>query len=373
LVTTFDLVEEVLGEPGGYSSVGAEISHIAKLGSDDEAGASILAEHFGVAQLNIADPPDHTRIRRAFGRSFVPREIAGYEERMRSIATRLIDISGHNGSLEAVSEFAEPLPVEVISDVIGVSEEHRAAIPGITLDQRFFFGENPPDHERARQFAESLRDWHRVLTEAIDHRRVQPSDDVLTRAARMIDDRRLTLTEALATCLHLIIAGNGTTTALIGNTLYLLLTHPEQMARVAANHALIAQAVEESLRFEAPLPRDRRIATRRAVLGGEVIHAGDRVVSVLAAANRDPLRFERPDEFDIDRSFTAAQHAAFGRGIHFCLGAPIARLEAKVAVEVFLTRYPSAALPDDFRPQWHPITTHRGLVSLPIEQQMAPA
>ena len=371
LITTFDLVEQVLGAPDVFSSVGAEMAHIGKLEVSDESETRVLTDHFGAAQLNITDPPEHTRIRRAFGRPFVPREIASYESRIEASAQKLVEAAISDGRFDAVTHYAEPLPVQVISDVIGVPEEHRADIPRVTLDQRFFFGQSPPEAGRARQFSSSLSEWHRLLTAAIEHRRSNPGDDVLTRAAEMIDEGRLTLTEALATSLHLIIAGNGTTTALIGNTIYLLLTHPEQMRRVVAEPDLIPNAIEESLRYEAPLPRDRRIARCDVMLEGQQIAEGDRVVSVLAAANRDPSRFDRPDAFDIDRSFTASQHAAFGKGIHFCLGAPLARLETKVAIEVFLTRFPDAGLPDAFVPEWHPITTHRGLVHLPIERRMA--
>jgi cytochrome P450 len=206
-----------------------------------------------------------------------------------------------------------------------------------------------------------------MLAEWTQARRAQPRTDVMTRAAEAVDAGLLSADEAAATLLHFIIAGNGTTTALIGNTLFALLSHGDQLAEIVADPDLISAAIEESLRWEAPLPRDRRIAAADTVLDGAEIKAGDRVYAVLAAANRDPRHFSDPDSFDVHRQFDSKHHTAFGRGIHFCLGAPLARLETAIAIRTLLDRYPSARLVDDFAPEWHEIATHRGLVSLPIE------
>jgi len=189
----------------------------------------------------------------------------------------------------------------------------------------------------------------------------------MTRAAEVVDSGAVTPDEAAATLLHFIIAGNGTTTALIGTVVFALLTHPEQLAEVQADPELIDNCIEETLRWEAPLPRDRRVAVADTTLGGVAIGAGERVYGVLAAANRDPAHFEDPDDFNIHRTFSARHHAAFGRGIHFCLGAPVARLEAAIALRRLLAHMPRPRLIDGFEPVWHDIATHRGLVSLPVE------
>jgi cytochrome P450 len=198
-------------------------------------------------------------------------------------------------------------------------------------------------------------------------RRTAPADDVLTRVAGLVDDGTLGVDEAIATLLHLVIAGNSTTTALIGNAVYSLLDHPEQLEVLSASPDLLGNCIEETLRFEAPLPRDRRIAVRDVCLGDVDIRAGERVAAVLAAANRDPGHFIDPDVYDIARSFTTSHHASFGRGIHFCLGAPVARLEAAVALSAVLERCPRPRLAPGFAPDWHTITTHHGLTTLPIE------
>jgi cytochrome P450 len=368
LVTSMDLVDEVLGSPEDFSSVGFEQRRIDQLPPDVAKHAGRVAEHFAISQLVSSDPPDHTRLRRAFGSQFLPRKVAPLYGMIRAAADRLLD-AADAGRPDVVSDYAEPLPVEVISEIVGIPEDARDRIPVVTLDQREFFGSPALVADNARRFSETLDEWHGLLTRWMDERRVRPEDDVLTRAAEMVDSERISHDEAVTTLLHLVIAGNGTTTALIGNAAYHVLRHRDQARLLAREPHLIANAVEEALRFEAPLPTDRRIATRTRPLGNKTIEAGDLVMSVLAAANRDPAHFPEPDTFDVTRTFTASHHFAFGRGIHLCLGAPVARLEATVALQALFDRYGAARLAPDFEPDWHAITTHRGLRSLPIERE----
>jgi cytochrome P450 len=371
LVTSFDLVDAVLGDPLTFSSVGAERSHVDALGEEAVSATPVLRSHFATSQLNIADPPEHTRIRRAFARHFLPREVRRYEPQISAIVARLLDAAGPR--VDVVSDLADPLPVEVIAMIIGVPEEHRPRIPVITMDQRRFFGTTPPTRQHAQPFDLHLREWHDLLVGWIDERRTTPSDDVLSRVAVSIDEGTLDIDEAVATCLHLVIAGNSTTTALIGNAIFLLLDHPDQLDVLSRSPELVSNCVEETLRYEAPLPRDRRIATRDVRLGEADIRAGDRVSAVLAAANRDPDHFAEPDVFDIARQFTAGHHASFGRGIHFCLGAPVARLETAVALSSFFERFPQPRLAPGFIPDWHSITTHHGLTNLPVDTSRSAA
>jgi len=366
LVTGYALTDAVLSDPGRFSSVGAERRHVSLL--DDHVTESVpsLVSHFQTPQLNITDPPDHRRIRKAVARSFLPSEVRRIEPMIAATAARLLDEAADRGGVDLMSDYAARLPVEVIAAFIGVPRHRLADIPRVTLDQRFFFGTTPPTPQQATAFDRSIAEWHELLAESIRHRTEHPGDDVLTRLSVSVADASMSMDEAIATGLHLVIAGNSTTTALIGNTLLALMTHPDQMARVRADPTLTVAAVEESLRHEAPLPRDRRTATAATTLGGMTIEAGDTVVAVLAAANRDPDVFVRPDDFDLTRAFTSNQHAAFGRGIHFCLGATLARLEAAVAVRTVLDRPGAPLLPDGFAPEWHRVTTHRSLTSLPV-------
>lgn len=365
LVTAFDLAEQVLTRPADFSSVGFESRHIARLPQEVGAQAGRVAEHFATPQLVSSDPPDHTRIRRAFGSHFLPRKVASLGDLIRATAARLVNTADRE-QFDVVADLAEPLPVHVISDVVGIPHEFRNRIPPVTLDQREFFGSPDivPDH--AVRFTDSLEEWHGLLTGWMDERRVDPQDDVLTRAAQMVDEDRVTHDEAIATLLHLVIAGNGTTTALIGNALYHILRDPEQAKRIAEDRELIPNAIEETLRYETPLPSDRRIATRELSLGDAAIPEGDLVMAVLAAANRDPAHFPDPERFDITRRFQDRHHFAFGRGIHLCLGAPVARLEAAIAVEAVFDHFGDPGLVAGFEPDWHAITTHRGLRTLPV-------
>lgn len=367
LVTSMDLVDEVLGNPVDFSSVGFEQRRIAGLAPEVAVEAGPVADHFAVLQLVSSDPPDHTRIRRAFGAQFLPRKVAPLEGIVRRAADRLLDAADPS-SPDVVVDFAEPLPVEVISEIIGIPVEARTRIPAVTLDQREFFGSPALVTEHARRFASTLAEWHELLAIWMDERRADPRDDVLTRAAAMVDEGKVSHGEAVTTLLHLVIAGNGTTTALIGNAAYLVAHHRDQARLLTEHPDLIPNAVEEALRFEAPLPTDRRIATRTRTLGDETIAEGDLVMSVLSAANRDPDHFVDPDVFDVTRSFRPSHHVSFGRGIHLCLGAPVARLEAAVALRALVDRFGVLRLPDRFEPDWHAITTHRGLKTLPLAQ-----
>ncbi len=366
LVTSFDLVEEVLTDQRRFSSAGAEIHFIERLDPETAQDTATLRRHFAVPQLNTSDPPDHTRIRRAFGRSFLTRDIARYAGRIQAAADELLANGLRADLFDVISSFAEPLPVRIVSEIIGVPASHQDRIPIVTMDQRYFFGTVHPSEVTAIQFDASLEEWHGLLSGWLRDRLVEPRDDVMTRAATIVDEGGLSRDEAIATLLHFVIAGNGTTTALIGNIIYALASHPEQLDALIEEPDLLSNCIEETLRWEAPLPRDRRIAVEETTLDGIIINKGDKVYSVLAAANRDPAHFADPDTFNIHRSFTTKHHAAFGRGIHFCLGAPVARLEAAIAVRQLLDHIPRLRLAPQFRPKWHDISTHRGLTTLPI-------
>ncbi len=365
LVTSFDLVDEMLSRPEDFSSVGFEQRRIHQLAGPVRARAARVEEHFAAPQLVSSDPPDHTRLRRAFGRVFLPRRVAGLSPVIRELADRLL-AGKREGTLDVIGDYAEPLPVEVVSEIVGVPPSHRGRIPAVTLDQREFFGVRQLTADHAERFSATLGEWHGLLIGWMDDRRSDPADDVLTVAAGMVDESRITVDEAVATLLHLVIAGNGTTTALIGSVVYHLLRDPERAARVTADRSLLANAVEETLRFETPLPKDRRIAVRHCRLGDSEIRRGDLVMAVLAAANRDPDQFPDPDRFDLDRSFSERHHVAFGRGIHLCLGAAVARLETVIALDALLDHRVQPRLDPGFEPVWHAVHTHRGLVALPL-------
>jgi hypothetical protein len=277
-------------------------------------------------------------------------------------------LDGREGGLDVIGDLAGPLPVRVIAELLGVDREDRTGFPRWSADAVQFFGSPVPDPVNARRLDADLVEWRALLVRLLDERRSAPRDDLLTAVGGLVDAGSITLEEALFTCVHLLIAGHETTTNLIGNALLCFLAHPDEQAAVTDDPTLLPGAIEEVLRFEPPIQRIRRVAADTCKLGGATIRAGDAVIPVLAAANRDPARFDDPDRFDVRRELgpSAQRHLAFGHGVHFCLGAPLARLEAPAAVRAVLERFPCAAMPAGFAPEWRPTINLRGLRSLPI-------
>jgi cytochrome P450 len=287
------------------------------------------------------DPPDHTRLRRLVAKAFAPRVIAKLEPRIRELAGELLTAAGADGSrrLEVVGQFAYPLPVRIISELLGVppGDHSRFAAWSASLARsvqpRFLAADRTLDaaaQQAGLEFAEYFR-------ELIAARRVRPSGDLLSELIRAEDDgQRLCEPELIATCVLLLVAGHETTVSLISNAILALLRHPDQLAALRADPGLAAAAVEETLRYDAPVQYTGRIARGGMRVGGLSAPDGAVLLLLIAATGRDPAVFADPDRFDIRRG--AAGHLAFAAGPHFCLGAPLARLEATIAVRAFATR-----------------------------------
>ena len=370
LVTSHEFVEEVLRQPRVYSNFGFDTAYIARLTNDDREHVRTLDHHFHQRGLIQADPPEHTRLRRALGTHFTAKVVGQLEDRIRAAIAEFLATTATD-SIEVIGDLASPLPVRVIAELIGVEPDDRTNFPRWSADAVRFFGTPLPDAENARRLDSGLVEWRALLERLFDARRITPRNDLATVVTELIDEGSITLEEGLFTCVHLLIAGHETTTNLIGNALYCLLTHPEAMDAIAENPALLQGAIEEVLRFEPPIQRIRRLAGQTTELGGMTIRAGEPVIPVLAAANRDPVRFDDPDRFDISRDLkgSAQRHLSFGHGVHFCIGAPLALIEASAAVEAVIDRYPDAALPETFVPDWRRTINMRGLNSLPITSQ----
>ncbi|HUM17589.1 MAG TPA: cytochrome P450 [Candidatus Nitrosotalea sp.] len=312
------------------------------------------------------DPPDHTRLRSLVNRAFTPRVIEGMREQIEGVVHRLLDRVQGRGQMDVIADLAYPLPVTVICDMLGVpvaDHEQIRAWSSDTIRSLDAIGipSDPSIIERGRAGRRGIAEYFRGL---LPERRRHPRADLLSSliAAEEQGDR-LTEGELLATCVLLFIAGHETTVNLIGNGLLALLQHPDQLERLRREPGLISRAVEELLRFDSPVQRTARITNAEVELGGKTIPKGAFVVTAIGAANRDPAHFPDPDRLDIARADN--RHIAFGFGIHFCLGAPLARVEGQLAIGALLERMPRLRLAGPER-QWRESSTLRGLKALPV-------
>jgi cytochrome P450 len=316
------------------------------------------------------DPPDHTRLRRLVSKAFTPRTVARLEPRIRAVATELLDAAAAAGHLEVVSQLAYPLPVRIISEMLGVPLADHPRFAGwsarLAHSLQPEFGQDP---ERAQARAEAAQvaseEFAAYFRELIAARRAHPGQDLLSELIRAEDNgETLTEDELIATCVLLLVAGHETTVGLISNAFLALLRHPAQLALLQANPELAPNAVEETLRYDAPVQLTGRVVRGGMRVGN--VSAKDRalVLVLLAAAGRDPEVYADPDSFDIRRG--ATNHLAFAAGPHFCLGAPLARLEATIAVEEFSQRLVSPKL-DESQLAYKPNLNLRGPEVLVVE------
>jgi cytochrome P450 len=288
------------------------------------------------------DPPDHTRLRRLVSKAFTPRMIARLEPRIRATASDLLMAANGAGEMELVSQLAYPLPVRIISEMLGVPIEDHPRFAGwsarLAHSLQPAFGVDP-DAVRSRAAAAQIArdEFAAYFRELIANRRAQPAGDLLSDLVRAEDNgEMLTEDELIATCVLLLVAGHETTVGLISNAVLALLRHPDQLALIQTEPSLAARAIEETLRYDAPVQMTARVARGGMQVGGIEAPDGALVLLLLAATGRDPDVFADPDRFDIRRP--AAGHLAFAAGPHFCLGAPLARLEATVAVQALATQ-----------------------------------
>ena len=315
------------------------------------------------ANMLFSDPPDHTRLRALVNKAFTPRAVERLAPRIRRIIGELLDsVAGCEG-FDLVEAFAGPLPVIVIAEMLGIDPADRADFKRWSeLDVRTF---NPflSDEERAT-VNRALGERDAYLRRVLAWRRAKPRDDLLSAliAAEEAGDR-LDDDEIVTMCELLLVAGNVTTTDLIGNGVWLLLRHPAELAKLRADPSLIDNAVEEILRFESPVVQSVRIPAVDVAIRGCPVRRGESVVVFLAAANRDPEVYPEPDRFDVTRR--DAHHQSFGGGVHFCLGAPLARLEARLAIGALLERFPHLRLADE-SPVWRALPVFRGPAKLRV-------
>ncbi|MFP4003672.1 MAG: cytochrome P450 [Alphaproteobacteria bacterium] len=331
-------------------------------------GGPEILEHPAYASLLnmmlVADPPDHTRLRGLVTKAFDRRGVEALRPRIREIAHELIDVMEPEGGGDLVKYFTHKLPVIVICDMLGIPEEDRSRF----TDQRRVNGRlidptpmSPEELEAADANTLETRAYFEGLFEA---RRAEPQDDLLTALVESETEHgRLTRDELAANVSLLFGAGHETTVNLMGNGLLALYRNPDQLAALKAEPALWPNAVEEFLRYDSSVQLTGRTAFEEVEIAGETVRAGEEVLALLGAANRDPEIFEDPDRLNIRRE--NIRPLSFGGGIHFCLGAQLARIEAAEALPILLERLPRLELTELDRPKWKSTITLRGLTELP--------
>jgi cytochrome P450 len=353
--------QAVLRDPRLGRGVGIEDSSMDIFGNT----GSRRGEFFDAGQHNMlmADPPDHTRLRRLVSRSFTTRQVDRLRPAIHELVDTLLDDLARRGEVEFMSEFALPLPMAVIGELVGVPAEDRAGLqPKVRAAAR---GIEPVLTEEEIGVAlDAMVELGTYFEAFLAERRREPRDDLMSALAEASEDNdQLTDEEILSTAILLFSAGFETTTNLLGNGLLALLTHPEQLADWRAHPEIAPSAVEELLRFDSPVQFNLRAALEPAELAGQPLERGDRIVVLQGAANRDPEEFDRPDELDLRRSPNTP--LSFGWGIHHCIGAALARLEGEIAFNALLARFDTIELLDE-EPQWRPGFTLRGLQSFPL-------
>jgi len=315
----------------------------------------------GIRSMLNTDPPDHTRLRKLVNKAFTPRRIEALRGRIETIVEELLAPCTGAQVIDVIDTLAAPLPAIVIAELLGVpAEDHRkfkawaaeivASVGRPTLGQR--------------ATAPALQQLFGYLGEIIAARRAEPRDDLISAMIlAQEEDDSLTDAELLATSNLILIAGHETTTNLIGNGLLALLREPEQLGRLRADPSLLDTAIDELLRFDGPVQATIRAATEDVEIGGQEIEEGSMLIVGIGAANHDPEVFENPERLDVGRN--PNPHLAFGLGAHFCLGAPLARLEGEIAFAALLERFADISLAEE-APRYRPNPILRGLESLPV-------
>ncbi|MER5526124.1 cytochrome P450 [Streptomyces sp. NPDC002677] len=327
------------------------------LGGDLKA-FSRLTDRLGRVMSNT-DPPDHARLRKLANRAFTARRVEALRDGIQRIVDRLIDEAVAAGpTMDLIEAVAAPLPMSVVCELFGIPPEDLPQVK--TWFHRF--GRLSEDIDKSEAAIEQYEEY---LARLVRRRRAAPGDDLISAlVATQAQDDRLTDSELLATCFVLITAGDETTTHLVGNGMLALLRHPDQLALLRADPALVRTAVEELARYDTPTQAIVRVVAEDMEIGGRTLHEGELVYLFLAATNRDPERFEDPDRLDLDRP--GNRHLSFGNGPHFCLGGPLAKLQAEVAVGTLVRRLPHLRLADDAVLDWRPNPLQRRLTALPL-------
>jgi len=325
-------------------------------------------EHKALAEslkrvIIFLDPPDHTRIRRLISKAFTHKMIEKFRDSVQLMVDEFLDAAAAQGHVDWIKDFAYPLPVTVIANILGIPAEHHATFKrwsddlGALLDPFI----SPPLFEKAMK---SAAEMHAFFEEEFAKRRAEPRDDLISALVNVEEaGDKLSRQELFSTCVVLLGGGHLTTTNMLGNAVWALMEHPRERKQLGRDPGLIGPAVEEMIRYDCPLQATARVATEDCEIGGRKVSKGNPIILLLGAANRDPEQFENPDGLVFSRKEN--RHAAFGGGIHHCVGRNLARLEIQIAINTLLRRFPDFKVTCE-EPERKPTVVARGFVALPL-------
>ncbi len=316
-----------------------------------------------VRQMLFLDQPAHGRVRRLAAVAFTPRRVARLRDHIREIADRLVADLPAEGGFDVMELLANPLPAIVTAEMLGVPTADHQLLKSWSQDFAEMLGNFQHNPGRVRRTIQSVEEMVSYFRAAVIREAAEPTEGLINALVTAeVDGDRLTEEEIVANVIVTMVGGQETTTNLIGNGLLTLMRHPDQLARLRSDLGLLPAAVEELLRYESPSQHTARLAPAGAVLAGSEISEGDAVIAVMGAANRDPDRFTDPDRLDLSRADN--RHLAFGWAAHFCFGAPLARIEAQIAFETLLSRFPRLTPEPGHDVRWRPNLGLRGLTEL---------
>ena len=350
-------------DPKTFSSHGRVSAQLDRLPEPARSEVGLLRRHYSVG-LTHSDPPDHTRLRALVSKSFAPSLIESLRPKFEAMTAELLDAVDGAQSFDVMASLAYPLPATIIAVMLGAPASDRDLLRKWAFDVNNLHARpGQPDPEITLATQRGLADFRAYLADLIEDHRRHPQVDVLSHlmAAREQGDA-LSDDELVSTCVTLFVAGHETTTHALCNGLIALLRHPAQLAQLKAEPARLSEALEELLRFDTSVQRSARRVTQDVEIGGQRLQAGQIVLGMIGAANHDPALCAEPDTLDINRP--AVKHSAFGFGIHFCLGAPLARMEIPIALRQLLARFPNLAFDPARPPRWRRDVALRGVDAL---------
>jgi cytochrome P450 len=366
ILTRYDDMVTTFKDLTNYSSEGRQAKAIAYLPPASRGKFKAFEDYYRQKSLIHSDPPDHRRLRGLVTKTFTPRVVEATRPRMLAIVNELLDAVQQNGEMDAIRDLAIPLPVTVLAEIMGVPKSDVGLFKEWADGILAFQGLNKPAVELLERAQRALVEIRAYLGDLVKEKRRQPRQDLLSElVAAESEGNKLSEPELLNTCITLLVAGHETTTSLLGNGIYTLLRYFDQWQLLKHDPSLLSSAIEEILRYESPVARQPRLMKQDAEMAGKQLREGEVVFQMLNAANRDPAYFNDPDQFDIRREKN--NHIAFGLGIHFCVGAALARAEAQVVFSTVMERLPGISLINE-RPDWDlQKPNSRMLKTLPVQ------